>query len=70
VIAAEQFMDRPWQPTSSARRPKDGDRAEVRQKNGRQALIRVFFAEPIARWESLDGSQVCEFKFFEHWRAL
>ena len=70
MVPEKWIDDRPWEPTSSGERPKDGERAEVRQKGGQQPLIRVFRPHPIARWESLDGSLVCEFKFFEHWRRL
>jgi hypothetical protein len=51
-------------------RPKDGDKAEVREKRGRQALILVFRAHPVDRWESLDSRHVYDFEFFEEWRRI
>ena len=60
----------PWQPTCTRMRPKDGDKAEVREKRGRQALILVFRAHPVDRWESLDSRHVYDFEFFEEWRRI
>lgn len=62
--------ERLWQQTRTRMRPKDGDKAEVREKRGRQALILVFREHPVDRWESLDGRQVYDFEFFEEWHRI
>jgi hypothetical protein len=59
-----------WEETSTKIRPKDGDKAAVRQKDRKQALILVFREHPVDRWESLDGRQVYDFQYFEYWRRV
>jgi len=66
----KRASERPWEETRTRRRPKDGDRAEVRQKDVRQALILVFREHPVDRWESLDGRQVYDFESFSYWRRI
>jgi hypothetical protein len=66
----KRASERPWEETCTRRRPKDGDRAEVRQKDVRQALILVFREHPVDRWESLDGRQVYDFEYFRYWRRI
>jgi hypothetical protein len=68
-IAKERMASRSLASSStSTKRPKDGDQAEVRQKDRRQALILVFREHPVDRWESIDGRQVYDFQYFEYWR--
>lgn len=68
-MTADKLTDeRPWELTSSYARPKDGEKAEV--LDGRRTMVVVFRAEPIARWESMDGSHVYDFTFFKRWRRV
>ena len=68
--AEKRRDERLWYQTCTRMRPKNGDKAEVRQKNVRQTLILVFRTHPVDRWESLDGRQVFDFEFFEQWRQI
>jgi hypothetical protein len=70
MIAEKQPDEVPWIEVSSRTRPKDGEKAAVRRKGDAQAVTLIFRTHPIARWESLDGSRVYEFAFFDQWRRL
>ena len=74
MIAKKDTADARWEQTSTNVRPKDGDKAEVRLQPDRNRLVAIFIyiyrAHPIPRWESLDGTHVYEFRFFEQWRRI
>ena len=57
-----------WHETSDRTEPPDGQSVQVRVSTGAKPRPMIFRAKPMARWESLDGANVYQFRYFAQWR--
>ena len=58
-----------WHDVSGPMRPNDGEQVLVRQQYDTEPMLVVFRAMPVARWVSMDGVYVHQFRYFAQWCA-
>jgi hypothetical protein len=58
-----------WHDISGPMRPDDGEQVLVRQQYDAEPTLVVYRATPVARWVSIDGVYVYQFRYFAQWCA-